>query len=106
MVVNEEHRWEAPGTLELVRAFLNTGLPSAGPEDRLLNLRADPEGWAATDLTAGLRDRSSVANGTRRATRCRTSLGEPLSRGVVRSRGQERLPYLSRMCSSMASSLT
>jgi predicted RNA-binding Zn ribbon-like protein len=48
MVVNEEHRWEAPGTLELVRAFLNTGLPSAGPEDRLLDLRADPEGWAAT----------------------------------------------------------
>src|SRR5215218_8940009 len=47
MVVNEEHRWEAPGTLELVRAFLNTGLPSAGPEDRLLDLRADPEGWAA-----------------------------------------------------------
>jgi predicted RNA-binding Zn ribbon-like protein len=48
-MVNEEHRWEAPGTLELVRAFLNTGLPSAGPgQDRLLDLRADPERWAAT----------------------------------------------------------
>jgi predicted RNA-binding Zn ribbon-like protein len=47
-MVNEEHRWEAPGTLELVRAFLNTGLPSAGPgEDRLLDLRADPGRWAA-----------------------------------------------------------
>ena len=62
-----------------------------------------PEGWATTDLAAGLRDRSSVANGTRRATRCRTSLGDPLSRVVVRSTGHERLPFLSRMCSSMAS---
>ena len=55
-----------------------------------------PEGWATTDLVAGLRDRSSVANDTRRATRCRTSLGDLLSRGVGRSRGRERLPYLSR----------
>jgi predicted RNA-binding Zn ribbon-like protein len=48
-MVNEEHRWEAPGALELVRAFLNTGLPAAGPgEDRLLDLAADPERWAAT----------------------------------------------------------
>ena len=55
-----------------------------------------PEGWATTDLVAGLRDRSSAANGrtlttlaglrdrssaangTRRATRCRTSLSDPL----------------------------
>ena len=62
-----------------------------------------PEGWATTDLVAGLRDRSSVANGTRRATRCRTSLGDPLSGVVARSTGHERLLYLSRMCSSMAS---
>ena len=62
-----------------------------------------PESWATTDLVAGLRDRSSAANGTRRATRCRTSLGDPLSGGVVRSTGHERLPYLSRRCSSMAS---
>jgi predicted RNA-binding Zn ribbon-like protein len=49
MVVNEEHRWEAPGALELVRAFLNTGLPPAGPGgDRLAELRADPGRWAAT----------------------------------------------------------
>jgi hypothetical protein len=61
------------------------------------------EGWATTGLVAGLRDSSSVANGTRRATRCRTSLGDPLSGVVVRSTGHERLPYLSRMCSSMAS---
>jgi predicted RNA-binding Zn ribbon-like protein len=48
-VVNEEHRWEAPGALELVRAFANTGLPPAGQgEDRLLELRADPTRWAAT----------------------------------------------------------
>jgi predicted RNA-binding Zn ribbon-like protein len=48
-MVNEEHRWEAPGRLELVRAFLNTGLPAAGPgEDRLLDLGADPERWATT----------------------------------------------------------
>jgi len=48
-VVNEEHRWEAPGALELVRTLLNTGLPPRegdGP-DRLLALRADPAGWAA-----------------------------------------------------------
>jgi hypothetical protein len=48
-VVNEEHRWEAPGTLELVRAFANTGLPpAAGGQDRLLELRAHPARWAAT----------------------------------------------------------
>ena len=48
-MVNEEHRWEAPGILELVRTFLNTGLPSPGPgQDRLVDLRADPERWAAT----------------------------------------------------------
>ena len=48
-MVNEEHRWEAPGSLELVRAFLNTGLPPEGDgEDRLLGLRADPARWAAT----------------------------------------------------------
>jgi len=48
-VVNEEHRWEAPGPLELVRAFLNTALPprEGEVEDRLLGLRADPVGWAA-----------------------------------------------------------
>ena len=62
-----------------------------------------PEGWATTDLMVGLRDRSSVTNGTRRATRCRMSLGDPLSRVVVWSTGHQRLPYLSRMCSSMAS---
>jgi predicted RNA-binding Zn ribbon-like protein len=48
-MVNEEHRWEAPGTLEMVRAFLNTGLPSDGHgQDRLLRLAADPARWAAT----------------------------------------------------------
>jgi hypothetical protein len=62
-----------------------------------------PQGWATTDLAAGLRERGSVANGTRRATRCRTSLGDPRSDVAVRSTGHERLPYLSRMCSSMAS---
>jgi predicted RNA-binding Zn ribbon-like protein len=47
-MVNEEHRWEAPGTLELVRAFLNTGLPAAGPgQDRLHELGTDPARWAA-----------------------------------------------------------
>ena len=47
-MVNEEHRWEAPGTLELVRTFLNTALPP-GDQDgaRLLDLRADPARWAA-----------------------------------------------------------
>jgi hypothetical protein len=59
-----------------------------------------PEGWATTNLVAGLRDIRSVANDTRRATRCRTSLGDPLSRVVVRFTGHERLPYLSRMCRS------
>jgi predicted RNA-binding Zn ribbon-like protein len=49
MVVNEVHRWEAPGTLELVRRFANTGMPPAGRgRDRLLELRADPARWAAT----------------------------------------------------------
>jgi CGNR zinc finger len=48
-VVNEEHRWEAPGTLELVRTFLNTGLPSAEHRgDRLFELRADPARWATS----------------------------------------------------------
>jgi predicted RNA-binding Zn ribbon-like protein len=49
-VVNEEHRWEAPGSLELVRTFANTGLPprEGDGEDRLLGLRADPARWAAT----------------------------------------------------------
>jgi predicted RNA-binding Zn ribbon-like protein len=49
MVVNEEHRWEAPGSLELVRVLLNTGLPprDGDGEDRLLGLRADPARWAA-----------------------------------------------------------
>jgi predicted RNA-binding Zn ribbon-like protein len=48
-VVNEEHRWEAPGSLELVRTFLNTGLPpEGGGQDRLLALRADPARWAAS----------------------------------------------------------
>ena len=49
-MVNEEHRWEAPGSLELVRAFLNTALPprEGDSQDRLLGLRADPAGWAAT----------------------------------------------------------
>ena len=49
-MVNEEHRWEAPGSLELVRAFLNTALPprEGDGQDRLLGLRANPEGWAAT----------------------------------------------------------
>jgi predicted RNA-binding Zn ribbon-like protein len=49
MVVNEEHRWEAPGTLELVRVLLNTGPPPNGQgQDRLLELHADPERWAAS----------------------------------------------------------
>lgn len=48
-MVNEEHRWEAPGPLELVRAFLNTGLSSNGPgQDRLLDLHADPARWTTT----------------------------------------------------------
>jgi predicted RNA-binding Zn ribbon-like protein len=49
-VVNEEHRWEAPGSLELVRTLLNTGLPPREDDgrDRLLGLRADPARWAAT----------------------------------------------------------
>jgi predicted RNA-binding Zn ribbon-like protein len=46
-MVNREHRWEAPGTLELVRAFLNTGPPSAG-QDRLRKLAGDPARWAGT----------------------------------------------------------
>ena len=48
-MVNEEHRWEAPGPLELVRVFLNTGLPppDGSDQDRLLELRADPARWAA-----------------------------------------------------------
>jgi hypothetical protein len=48
-VVNEEHRWEAPGSLELVRTLLNTGLPprEGDGQDRLLGLRADPARWAA-----------------------------------------------------------
>jgi predicted RNA-binding Zn ribbon-like protein len=48
-VVNQEHRWEAPGTLELVRVFLNTGLPPNGQgQDRLLQLHADPARWGAS----------------------------------------------------------
>jgi len=48
-MVNTEHRWEAPGTLELVRTFANTGLPSVGQgEDRLLELSADPARWVAS----------------------------------------------------------
>jgi CGNR zinc finger len=48
-VVNEEHRWEAPGSLELVRTLLNTGLPSGGPgRDHLFDLRADPARWATS----------------------------------------------------------
>jgi predicted RNA-binding Zn ribbon-like protein len=48
-VVNEEHRWEAPGSLELVRALLNTGLPTGdGGRDRLFDLRADPARWATS----------------------------------------------------------
>jgi hypothetical protein len=62
-----------------------------------------PDGLGDPDLVAGLRERGSVANGTRRATRCRTSLGDPRSDVAVRSTGHERLPYLSRMCSFMAS---
>ena len=48
-MVNEEHRWEAPGSLELVRTLLNTGLPPREDDghDRLLSLRADPARWAA-----------------------------------------------------------
>jgi predicted RNA-binding Zn ribbon-like protein len=45
-MVNEEHRWEAPGRLELVRAFLNTGLPADG-RDRLADLAAGGTRWAA-----------------------------------------------------------
>jgi predicted RNA-binding Zn ribbon-like protein len=47
-VVNTEHRWEAPGRLELVRALLNTRLPDpAHPRaDRLPGLAADPGAWA------------------------------------------------------------
>jgi hypothetical protein len=48
-VVNEEHRWEAPGSLELVRALLNTGLPADGPgRDHLFDLRADPARWTTS----------------------------------------------------------
>jgi predicted RNA-binding Zn ribbon-like protein len=48
-VVNEEHRWAAPGSLELVRTFLNTGLPTGdGGRDRLFDLRADPARWATS----------------------------------------------------------
>jgi predicted RNA-binding Zn ribbon-like protein len=49
-MVNEEHHWEAPGSLELVRTLLNTGLPPREDDghDRLLGLRADPARWAAT----------------------------------------------------------
>ena len=49
-MVNEEHRWEAPGSLELVRTLLNTGLPPREDDghDRLPGLRADPARWAAT----------------------------------------------------------
>jgi CGNR zinc finger len=48
-VVNEEHRWEAPGSLELVRTLLNTGLPSGdGGQDPLFDLRADPARWATS----------------------------------------------------------
>ena len=48
-MVNEEHRWEAPGSLELVRTLLNTGRPprEKDGQDRLLALLADPAGWAA-----------------------------------------------------------
>jgi hypothetical protein len=62
-----------------------------------------PDGLGDPDLVAGLRERGRVANGTRRATRNRTSLGDPRSDVAVRSTGHERLPYLSRMCSFMAS---
>jgi predicted RNA-binding Zn ribbon-like protein len=49
MVVNEGHRWEAPGPLELVRVLLNTSLPSAADgHDRMPDLLADPARWAAT----------------------------------------------------------
>jgi hypothetical protein len=39
MMVNEGHHWEAPGRLELVRAFLNTGPPAGGETgDQLVQL--------------------------------------------------------------------
>jgi predicted RNA-binding Zn ribbon-like protein len=48
-MVNEEHRWEAPGSLELVRTFLNTGLPPGDHgRDQLFDLRADPARWATS----------------------------------------------------------
>jgi predicted RNA-binding Zn ribbon-like protein len=47
-MVNEEHRWEAPGRLELVRAFLNTAMTAYNPGGDLRELRAPPERWAAT----------------------------------------------------------
>jgi predicted RNA-binding Zn ribbon-like protein len=45
-VVNEEHRWEAPGRLELVRAFLNTAMTAYNPGGDLHELRAQPVRWA------------------------------------------------------------
>ena len=48
-MVNEEHRWEAPGSLELVRTFLNTALPTGdGGRDRLFDLQTDPARWATS----------------------------------------------------------
>src|SRR5919109_2517692 len=60
-----------------------------------------PEGWATTDLVAGLR--GSATPTAPPATRCRASLVEPVSGAAVRSTGHQRLPYLSRMCSYIAS---
>jgi hypothetical protein len=39
MMVNERHHWEAPGRLELVRAFLNSGPPAGEADDQLVELR-------------------------------------------------------------------
>jgi predicted RNA-binding Zn ribbon-like protein len=83
-MVNEEHRWEAPGRLELVRAFLNTEPPrGAEGEDRLKGLLADQASWAETfpgvprrpgvrpaelaELRAGLRGLLEGANGAEQA---------------------------------------
>jgi hypothetical protein len=59
-VVNEEHRWEAPGTLELVRTFLNTDLPEADRERWATSFPGVPQptpGQLATliELCDGLR---------------------------------------------------
>jgi hypothetical protein len=60
-----------------------------------------PAGWATTDLVAGLRGRASPSAAAALPAAGRVWLTRFRCDGTVH--GHERLPYLSRMCRSVAS---